>query len=174
MFEVWYRVRVDATTCMSLYVFVSTYPAFLSVTMEKLSVLLMTNASPGPRDPIFLCFFKNIMLAILLFPVINFLTLIFHQHNSMMEYYLLKKKILVILPLLAPIPFLSSSKAKLLEKLSVSHVTCFSPFIFSWRFSSHSIRIVHVKVISDFPFAHLMTNLILFDLSDYFTQVLIP
>lgn len=92
MFEVWYRVRVDATTCMSLYVFVSTYPAFLSVTMEKLSVLLMTNASPGPRDPIFLCFFKNIMLAILLFPVINFLTLIFHQHNGMMEYYLLKKK----------------------------------------------------------------------------------
>lgn len=75
----------------------------------------------------------------------------------MMEYYPLKN-LSSILPPLAPIPFCSPSITKLLEKLFLSPVTDFSPPILSVHFSPHSLKVVLVKVVSDFPFALLMTN----------------
>lgn len=78
----------------------------------------------------------------------------------MMEYYPLKKQnLLVVLPPLAPILFLSSPVTKLLQKLSILPATKFSVPILSWHFSPHSVNNVLVKVITDFSFAHLiMTN----------------
>lgn len=71
-FEVWCGEPFNATTCMSLCAFVSTCPAFSSVAVEKLFVLLLkANISPGPLDRILLCFFKNVILTVLS-PVISF------------------------------------------------------------------------------------------------------